>query len=291
MSPHAASQGHAQSPIHSSFDRIQLHGLLFQTLIGINPEEQDTLQPVTIDLNLYLMPLLACRTDDLTQSISYATVYDQVAHLVHTHHVGLVERLAGLIAETLLKKHPALMALDVAVYKPEAPLPGPFAQAGISIRRTRADFGLLTTATLSLGANQGDCLETLKQAVALLGGHPQNHLIGTSSVYQTTPVGLVDQPDFFNLVVRLETSLDPFALLDFCQQIEQRFARERVLRWGPRTLDIDLLTYGQLNSESACLSLPHPRMAERDFVQIPLVELETGDVRATPDVRFACKLT
>ena len=276
---------------HSCFDQIQLYGLSFQTLIGINPEEQDTLQPVTIDLNLYLMPLKACRTDDLTQSISYATVYDQVAHLVHTHHVGLVERLAGLIAETLLKKHPALMALDVAVSKPQAPLPGPFAKAGITIHRTRADFALMTAVDLSLGANLGDCLETLKQAISLLGGHPQNHLVAVSAVYQTTPVGLLNQPDFYNLVVRLETSLDPFALLDFCQQIEQRFDRERVLRWGPRTLDIDLLTYGQLITESAQLSLPHPRMGERDFVLIPLAELDTGEVRATPDVRFACKLT
>ncbi len=277
--------------ITDGLDCISLKGLVFTTLIGINPEELDNPQPIMLDLDLYLMPIEATRTDDLEQSISYAAVYDQVAHLVHTRHFGLIERLAGALAEMLLKKHPYLMAIEVTVQKPQAPLPGPFSHAGVTIFRTRADFRLLTSAELSLGSNQGDRLATLRLAVGLLGGHPQIEDLMASSVYETTPVGLVEQPEFYNLAVRFKTSLNPFELLNFCQQIEQKAARERTIRWGPRTLDIDILNYGTIVSQSVLLLLPHPRISERDFVRIPLLELATGQIHETPDVRFTCKLS
>lgn len=273
------------------FDHITLQGLRFSTLIGVNPEELDEPQPVEIDLDLWLMPSQASRTDQLEQTISYAVIYDQVAHLIHTRHFGLVERLAGAIAELLLHKHTLLMAVDVSVYKPKAPLPGPFLRAGITIHRTRADFGLLTQADLSFGSNLGNRLEILQQAVALFEGHPQIMSIHSSSVYETTPVGILNQPDFYNLALRISTSMNPWDLLDFCQSVEHKFARERTLHGGPRTLDIDLLTYGQIETCSARLELPHPRRDSRDFVRIPLFEIETGKIAPTAQVRFTCKLT
>ncbi|MDD2534717.1 MAG: 2-amino-4-hydroxy-6-hydroxymethyldihydropteridine diphosphokinase [Eubacteriales bacterium] len=272
------------------FDTIVLHGLQFNTLIGILPDEQNRPQPITVDLDLCLMPILSCQTDDLDQSISYAAIYDQLFALITKHHVGLVERLAGLIASTLLTDNPLLMAVSVSVFKPQAPLPGPFAKAGVSIYRTRADFNLRTPVDLSIGSNLGDRLALLQQAVAMLAGHPNNHIVATSSVYETTPVGLIEQPDFLNLVVRLETTLDPLMLLSHCQAIERQLGRERVLHGGPRTIDIDILTYGSVQTQSAELVLPHPRLAERDFVLIPRNELNTGSIQATPHVRFSCKL-
>ncbi|MDD2457629.1 MAG: 2-amino-4-hydroxy-6-hydroxymethyldihydropteridine diphosphokinase [Eubacteriales bacterium] len=272
------------------FDRIFIEGMTFVTHIGVLEHEKVHPQPVVVDLSLSVMPVQASRTDRLEQTISYAAAYERISQIIQTEQFGLVERLAGSIAQQLLLDHETLMAVTVTVRKPEAPLPGPFTSAGITITRVRGDFGLMTQADLSLGTNLGDRLETLRQAVLHLSGHPEIELVRTSSVYETSPVGLLDQPDFLNLVVRIRTTLDPFSLISFCQSLETRFGRERLVRWGPRTLDIDLLTYGHLMTQSARLTVPHPRMQERMFVQIPLRELETGLVQPTPAVRFTCKL-
>ena len=106
-----------------------------------------------------------------------------------------------------------------------------------------------------------------------------------SSVYETDPVGLTDQPAFLNIAIKLKTSLQPLDLLCLCQEVENHFQRERTIHWGPRTLDIDLLTYDDLVLDSPELTLPHPRMMEREFVQIPLQELATGIVGGTAGVR------
>ncbi|MBP1757434.1 MAG: 2-amino-4-hydroxy-6-hydroxymethyldihydropteridine pyrophosphokinase, partial [Firmicutes bacterium] len=228
------------------FDRIFLKGLCFSTVIGVFAQEKLQPQPVELDVVLQTLPLLACKTDNLDQTISYADVFEQVREVVETSRFELVERLAGHVAEKLLRTHASLMTVEIEVRKPKAPIEGIFQSAGIAITRCRADYDLFSTAYLSLGANLGDRLETLQAAVQLLGGHPQVRLPRISSVYETTPVGLLDQPDFLNLAMRIETTLDPFQLLKLCQQIEARFQRERRVHWGPRTLDIDLLTYGQL---------------------------------------------
>lgn len=275
----------------ADYDRIFIEGMIFMTLIGVLEHEKVQPQRVIVDLSLSVMPIQATRTDRLEQTISYATAYERISQIIQTEHFGLVERLAGCIAEQLLLDHESLMAVTVTIRKPEAPLPGPFASAGITITRVRGDYGLMSQADLSLGTNLGDRLEILRQAVQFLAGHPEIELVAISSVYETTPVGLIDQPDFLNLVARIRTTLDPFSLLFYCQSLEVRFGRERLVHWGPRTLDIDLLTYGHLMTQSAQLTVPHPRMQEREFVQIPLRELETGLAQPTPAVRFTCKLS
>lgn len=126
---------------------------------------------------------------------------------------------------------------------------------------------------LSIGANQGDRLAALRGAVHLLEGHPDIELTAVSSLYETDPVGPVPQPDFYNAVIGIRTSLSPIVLLDYCQSIERRYHRRRLIRWGPRTLDIDLLTYDDLSLVSPRLTLPHPEMDHRAFVQIPLAEV------------------
>jgi dihydroneopterin aldolase/2-amino-4-hydroxy-6-hydroxymethyldihydropteridine diphosphokinase len=274
----------------SRLDRICLSGLRLDALIGVLPEERLATQPVLIDLVLYQLPSPATQTDCLDHTVSYAAVYERVRDLTIASRFSLVERLAGELAKVLLVEFPRLLAVAVSVFKPKAPLPGPFESAGYCIQRSRADYGLGSTVDLSLGANLGDRLDTLREAVRQISDHPQIEQLAVSSVYETTPVGLVDQPDFLNLVLRIRTTLDPFALLSVCQQIESQLGRQRTVRWGPRTIDIDLLTFGSMVSAAPDLTLPHPRMQDRDFVQIPLNELETGRAQPTPDVRLACKL-
>ena len=136
-------------------------------------------------------------------------------------------------------------------------------------------MGAAIQAYLGLGANLGDRLATLREAVALLGVNDQVTVTRSSRVYETTPVGVPsDQPDYLNAVVAIETSLDAHELLAACRSIEVLLGRVREERWGPRTIDIDLLTYGREEIATDDLTVPHPRMHERMFVLAPLLELD-----------------
>ncbi|MFD2761428.1 2-amino-4-hydroxy-6-hydroxymethyldihydropteridine diphosphokinase [Lentibacillus juripiscarius] len=131
----------------------------------------------------------------------------------------------------------------------------------------------METVYLALGSNIEPREDYLKRAVHLLEDDPRLTVIKSSSIYQTAPVGYTEQADFLNMVLKAETSLSPLALLDVCQQIEKKLGREREFRFGPRTLDLDILVYNQENRQTEQLTLPHPRMHERAFVLIPLGEI------------------
>ena len=127
---------------------------------------------------------------------------------------------------------------------------------------------------VGLGSNLGDRAAYLRRAVEALEGLPRTSVVRVSSVYETRPWGLVDQPDFLNQVAELRTSLGPVELLRSALAIEDRLGRQRTVRWGPRTVDIDLLLYDDLVMDTPELTLPHPRMLQRAFVLVPLAELE-----------------
>ena len=131
----------------------------------------------------------------------------------------------------------------------------------------------MTRAYIALGANLDDPIATVHAAIEALRGMPNSQLISTSSLYRTAPVGLHHQPDFINAVVSVETQLGAQYLLDELFAIEARFGRLRSVRNAPRTLDLDLLLYGDTVSEDPQLTLPHPRMHQRAFVLAPLAEI------------------
>lgn len=130
-----------------------------------------------------------------------------------------------------------------------------------------------TTAYIGLGSNLGDRDAWLAGAVALLDGHPEVRLAASSAIYETEPVGYVDQPVFLNMALRVETLLPPEQLLAFMMEVEQQLERKREIRWGPRTIDLDMLLYGDCRMDSPALTLPHPRMLERAFVLVPLQDV------------------
>jgi 2-amino-4-hydroxy-6-hydroxymethyldihydropteridine diphosphokinase len=132
----------------------------------------------------------------------------------------------------------------------------------------------MTRAYLSLGSNLDEPLEQLRRAVGSL--RKLDDVVAVSSVYKTAPVGGVEQDDFLNVVVALETARTPEELLLLCQRLEEAAARVRTIRFGPRTLDVDvLLVDGEIRSSEE-LTIPHPRMWERRFVLIPLAEIAPG---------------
>lgn len=132
---------------------------------------------------------------------------------------------------------------------------------------------LMQTVWLSLGSNLGDRLQNLVQGIGLLlsGGL---EFIDCSGIYETDPVGYEDQPQFLNLVLKSRTALPPKALLALCHQAEQALGRQRGLRWGPRTLDVDILLIDDRVMRETDLEVPHPRMGERAFVLGPLGEID-----------------
>ncbi|PHV10279.1 2-amino-4-hydroxy-6-hydroxymethyldihydropteridine diphosphokinase [Chitinimonas sp. BJB300] len=150
-------------------------------------------------------------------------------------------------------------------------------------------------AYIGLGANLGDAAGTVQAAMLGLATLPTTQLVTASSFYRSAPVGYVDQPDFINAVAAIDTDLEAHLLLDGLLALEQLFGRERSFRNAPRTLDLDLLLYGDAVMHDKRLTLPHPRMQDRSFVLLPLHEiaakLQFPDGTALATLVAACDQT
>jgi len=131
----------------------------------------------------------------------------------------------------------------------------------------------MNTAYVALGANLGNPVATVLAAFGALANLPDSRVIRTSSLYRTAPLGITTQPEFINAVAALETTLAPESLLEALFEVEQRFGRQRAEKNGPRTLDLDLLLYDDLELQLPRLTLPHPRLHLRAFVLLPLAEI------------------
>ena len=133
----------------------------------------------------------------------------------------------------------------------------------------------MSRAAVGLGANLGDAAATVRAAIDALDGLPGTRLVAASRLYRTPAWGVTDQPDFINAVAVVETSLAPRDLLDGLLEIERRFGRVRLEgeRWGPRTLDLDLLLHGDAVVDEPGLRVPHPRLHQRAFALLPLLEV------------------
>jgi 2-amino-4-hydroxy-6-hydroxymethyldihydropteridine diphosphokinase len=144
-------------------------------------------------------------------------------------------------------------------------------------------------ALIALGGNVGDVRATFQKAIANICGMTQAVLLARSSDYATPPWGEVQQERFINACIEIDTSLDPHALLFVLQKIEAKFGRDRTKekRWGPRTLDLDLIAYDDVAMQKPELTLPHPRLFERAFVLVPLAEISPGRVIAGRSVGAA----
>lgn len=148
----------------------------------------------------------------------------------------------------------------------------------------RHPYGAVTRSFLGLGSNMGDRRQRLGEAVAAL---PE--VVGVSALYETAPIGGPEQDPYLNLVVELDTCLGPWLLLQRCRGLERAADRVRVVRWGPRTLDIDVLLHGDTEMQAADLTIPHPRMWDRRFVLQPLADLAPDLVSAAQHVAVAAQ--
>jgi 2-amino-4-hydroxy-6-hydroxymethyldihydropteridine diphosphokinase len=139
------------------------------------------------------------------------------------------------------------------------------------------------SAFIGLGANVGNRYENMMSAIKLITSCLETKLVNYSSVYETDPVGNVEQNLFLNMVIEVQTALSALQLLELCMKIELELGRKREEKWGPRTIDLDILTFNQENIKTEKLIVPHPRMFERAFVMVPLLEINN-------EIRFSEEL-
>lgn len=132
----------------------------------------------------------------------------------------------------------------------------------------------MNKAYISLGSNMGNSINIILKAIDCINRSNHSKVIKQSSLYKTKPVGYMMQDDFINAVIMIQTSLGPYELLEFLQKLELEFKRERIIRFGPRTLDLDILLFNDLILNDKILTIPHERMFKRAFVLIPLAQIE-----------------
>lgn len=131
----------------------------------------------------------------------------------------------------------------------------------------------MNKAYLGLGTNMGDKQAYLKEACKIISDNPNINIVKISKVYKTKAWGYTNQDDFLNICIEVDTNLSPEELLEVCHEVENKLNRVRVIRWGPRTIDVDILFFNNIISTDENLILPHPRIKERAFVLIPLMDL------------------
>ena len=263
-----------------SVDRIEIRGLRVVGIVGALDEERIRAQPFEVDVDIHTDVSEAGATDNLSATINYGEPVGTIERIIRDERHVLLERVATRIAEEILV-HPKVAAVEVVVRKLHPPIPADMTSTAVRITRNRAQLSLerrsRTRAYVALGTNLGERRQNLRLAIA---GLPD--VVAVSHVYETDPI---DAPDgsgaYLNMVVGLDTDLDPFALLTRCRALEAEAGRVRTIRNAPRTLDADVLLYGDVRIDSVELTVPHPRMWERRFVMAPLADIAPD--RVAPD--------
>ncbi|MGA0146252.1 MAG: 2-amino-4-hydroxy-6-hydroxymethyldihydropteridine diphosphokinase [Ilumatobacteraceae bacterium] len=252
-------------------DHVLINDLRFESIIGVLDQERLAPQPLRVDVDMEIDLHDAGSSDDLEQTVHYGEVAVALANLARDTQYLLLERLAQHMAEVVLS-FPLVRAVELTLTKLQPPIPEQIDSTAVRIRRVRAEISSTTRhrAIVALGSNLGRREAHLRFAVERLG----ESVVAQSQVFETDPVGGPDdQGAYLNMVVVLETELDPYALLRWLHRIEADAGRERVVHWGPRTLDLDLLFFDDVVITGGNLAVPHPRYAERRFVLAPLSEV------------------
>lgn len=258
-------------------DHITLTGLRGFAYHGVLPAERREGQEFIVDVSLRLDTRRAAAGDDLTATVHYGQLAGDLHRVLTGEPVDLIETLAERLAAVVLER-PAVTETTVRVHKPHAPIAVPFDDVVVEIVRDRLDAvsAQPVEVTLALGANLGDPLETLRHAVQALLTRADFNDVRIGPLLRTAPVGGPEQGDYLNTVIVARTTLAARQVLAVAHDLEQEAGRRRVVRWGPRTLDVDVIDYGGVVARSADLDLPHPRAWQRAFVLVPWAALEPG---------------
>lgn len=248
-------------------DKIRIKNLEIFANHGVYDEENVLGQKFVVSAVLYTSTYEAGCSDELEDSVNYG----EVCHFIRDFATGrtykLLESLAENLAKGLLLKYEKLQQVDLEIEKPWAPIGLPLESVSVEISRS------WHTAYIALGSNMGDRRGFLDMAVERLSTMEDCFVKRVADYIETKPYGGVEQDDFLNGALELKTLLSPYALLDRLHDIENAAQRRRTVRWGPRTLDLDILLYDDMVLDTPALVIPHKEMHMRDFVLRPMVQL------------------
>lgn len=253
--------------LEAALDEIRIEDVEVFAHHGVYPEETRDGQYFYVNAVLYTDIKGAGRQDELTLSTNYGEVSLFISEWMQTHTCKLLEAVAEQLAREILLHFPLVVAIDLEIRKPYAPIPLKFSSVSIKIHRG------WHRAYIALGSNMGDSLALLSGGIEALQKHPSMKVQKISTLITTAPYGGVEQNDFLNGALCLDTLLSPEELLVELHRIEAAAGRERLVHWGPRSLDLDILFYDKLVYESEDLVIPHVDLHNREFVLAPMSEI------------------
>ena len=248
-------------------DKIYLKNVEIFANHGVFKEEKTLGQNFILDLELTLSLEEAGRTGDLTRSVHYGELCHGIEKEFVKESYDLIETAAQKVAEFTLYNYPLVKEVKVTLKKPWAPIGRHLDYAAVQIERGWHE------AYLSIGSNIGNKEENLHRAIELINSYKEIEVEKVSSFLVTEPWGYLDQEKFVNAALKLKTILSPQELMKVLLDIEQEMKRERIIKWGPRIIDLDIIFYDNLVLEDELVTVPHPRMEEREFVLKPLSEI------------------
>ncbi|MDE7079684.1 MAG: 2-amino-4-hydroxy-6-hydroxymethyldihydropteridine diphosphokinase [Clostridia bacterium] len=254
--------------------KIDITNLTVNATHGVFAEEKTKTQPFVFDCSLEYDFEKAAISDDLSLTLDYGAIMQDITAFCKQNSFDLIETLCYRAAEMLMVKYP-INAIYMTVKKPKAPVDLPFENVSVSVELKRQDV------YLSLGSNLGDRQTILDNAISQIGQNEAIQVLKVSSPFENPPYGGVAQYPFINMAMKISTFLSPDALLKFIHSVEAKANRNRDVRWGDRTLDIDIIFYGNEIIYTDEITIPHADYHNRDFVLVPLNEI-------APD--FVCPL-
>lgn len=248
-------------------DKIKITGLKVFAHHGVFPEETKNGQDFFVNATLYLDCKPAGLSDDLTKSVHYGEVSHFITKFLQEHTYQLIEAAAEQTTKALLLEFPLIEKIEFELCKPHAPIGLPFENVSVTIERG------WHTVYVAIGSNMGEKEDYIENGIRELKAMPEIKIEKVSELIVTKPYGGVEQDDFVNGAIKLRTLFTPNELLDALHLVEKNAKRERLVHWGPRTLDLDIIFYDDLVHEDDDLIIPHVDMANRDFVLKPLLDL------------------
>ncbi|MGG5259982.1 2-amino-4-hydroxy-6-hydroxymethyldihydropteridine diphosphokinase [Phycicoccus avicenniae] len=278
-------------------DRIVLRGVRGRGFHGVFEHEKRDGQDFVVDVELAVDLAAPGASDDLADTVNYGEIGAAVLARIEGEPYDLIERLADVIASDALS-HSAVDEVTVIVHKPQAPVGVAFEDVEVRVVRRRPPVAAVVAVGANLPWGESSPAETLAGAVEALSHHPALSVVARSAVVESDPVGGPEgQPVYVNAVALVRTSLSPVSLLRELHAVEAAFDRVREVRWGARTLDLDLVQYGDpaagtdVVSSRPHLTLPHPRAHERAFVLVPWLDADSGALlRVGDDLRPVSEL-
>lgn len=248
-------------------DKIYLKNVEIFANHGVFQEEKNLGQKFILDLELSLSLEDAGKTGDLTKSVHYGELCHGIEKEFTKESYDLIETAVEKVAEYTLFNYPMVSSVKVKLKKPWAPIGRHLDYAAVEVVRGWHE------SFISFGTNIGDKESNLKEAIKLIESDKYINVEKVSSFLVTEPWGYEEQEEFLNGAMKIRTIYSPKELIRRLLEIELEMKRERIIKWGPRIIDLDVIFYDDLVSEDEEIILPHPRMEEREFVLKPLNEI------------------